>query len=435
MKIIDYPEFREHECITQLTNGLTVKIFPKKGFHKTAAMLRVEFGSIDETFAVGQAKAQRTFPAGVAHFLEHKMFEQPDHDAFETFSHLGADANAFTTYTNTNYLFTTVFNVRENLETLLDFVQEPYFQPAAIEREKKIIGQEIKMYADDPSWQLYAGILANLYPKHPLAKDIAGTLTSIQQITATDLLECYQAFYHPTKMTLMVAGAVDPNEVLDWIVTNQAQKKFPPAKKTFRANLTAQEIQGPTIKNRTIILPTQRVKVAFGVKGTDSVEITSKSGLKYSLALEMASSLYFGELSDNYQRLYQQGLIDDSFSFEIQVDRGFHYLVLTGETESAAKLFTNLEQIFSQTATSSPITANQFEMAKRDLLGGEIAALDSVSSILNQDQGLLFDQATIFDQIKVIEELDLITVVNAWQCFLQTASFSKFEIDPRGENQ
>lgn len=434
MKIIDHPEFQEHECSTQLANGLTVKIFPRKGFHKTAAMLRVEFGSIDETFAVGQKETQRTFPAGVAHFLEHKMFEQPDHDAFETFSHLGADANAFTTYTNTNYLFTTVFNVRENLETLLDFVQQPYFQPTAIEREKKIISQEIKMYADDPSWQLYAGILANLYPKHPLAKDIAGTLASIQQITATDLLECYQAFYHPSRMTLMVAGAVNPNEVLDWVVANQAPKTFPRAEKIFRANLTAQRIQGPTIENRVIVLPTQRVKAAFGIKGTDKVDTISQTGLKYSLALELASSIYFGELSDNYQWLYQRGLIDDSFSFEIQVDRGFHYLIMTGETESVAEYFANLEQMLSQT-TSSLISANQFEMAKRDLLGGEIAALDSLSSILNQDQGLLFGQATIFDQIKIIKELDLITVTHVWQRFLQTASFSKFEIDPRGENQ
>ena len=432
MKITEFPEYAEKLVTARLANGLTVKVFPKKDFHKTAALLRVEFGSIDESFASGYPKNVQKFPAGVAHFLEHKMFEQPNHDAFETFSHLGADANAFTTYTSTNYLFSTVFNVKENLETLLDFVQEPYFQPAAVEREKNIIGQEIKMYADDVNSALYAGTLAQLYPQHPLANDIAGTLTSISKITAADLLTCYHAFYRPQNMSLLVAGAVEPQEVIEWIENNQAKKVFEPGPKIYRPDLTAKKFQQPALAFKKVNLPTKRSRITFGIKGLDPVEVSSSAGLRYSLALELGCCLLLGELSDNYQQLYQSGLIDDSFNFEIQVDRGFHYIIVSAQTDFVQQLFDELKRIFATALDQLPTAAEQFKMAKRDLLGGEVELLDSIESILNEDQGLLFGQATIFDQLQAVKELTLAEVCQTLAAFLKTAQFSKFQIDPKG---
>lgn len=226
MKIIDYPDFDEKVYQEVLANGLTVNIVPKVGFHKTYASFTVNYGSVDSTFISLNDNKITNRPDGVAHFLEHKLFEKADYDAFELFGQLGADSNAFTSYTKTSYLFSTVENVRKCIETLLDFVQSPYFTNDSVEKEKGIIAQEIMMYDDDYNWRLYSGIVENLYPNSPLSKDIAGTVESIKNISTKDLYECYQAFYQPSNMDLFVVGAVDPDEVISWIKENQSKKRI-----------------------------------------------------------------------------------------------------------------------------------------------------------------------------------------------------------------
>lgn len=174
-----YSRFNETIYHQKLDNGLLVQMLPKKDFHKTYAILTVNFGSIDRTFVPKGKTEMRTVPDGIAHFLEHKMFEKEDHDAFDLFGKLGADSNAFTSFTQTSYLFSGSDHIHENIDVLLDFVQDPYFSEKTVEKEKGIIGQEISMYDDDPNWRLYFGILGNLYPNDPMHIDIAGTKESI----------------------------------------------------------------------------------------------------------------------------------------------------------------------------------------------------------------------------------------------------------------
>ena len=159
-------------------------------------------------------------------FLEHKMFEKEDGDVFQKFSEKGASANAFTSFTRTAYLFSSTDHVLENTKTLLDFVQQPYFTEQTVEKEKGIIGQEITMYDDQPDWRLYFGTIENMYKEHPVKIDIAGTIESINHITAEHLYECYNTFYHPSNMVLFVVGAVNPEEMMEFIKEDQAAKTF-----------------------------------------------------------------------------------------------------------------------------------------------------------------------------------------------------------------
>ncbi|MFT8458413.1 MAG: pitrilysin family protein [Liquorilactobacillus ghanensis] len=428
MKIIEYPLVNEKLYIQHLKNGLTIKILPRADFHKVYGSLRVEYGSLDNCFLTSDQQ-KKAFPAGIAHFLEHKMFDQPTGDAFEQFSHLGADANAFTTYTNTNYLFSGTTQIKQNVLALLDFVQQPYFQSAAVEREKKIIGQEIKMYQDDINWQLYAGVLAGMYPNHPLSDDIAGSLASIEQITAADLLACYQAFYRPEKMSFLLTGAVDPVEAVSWFENNQAQKKLPAYPAGQTRDITVAE-QAAARSFKQVLLPTQRPKATLGLKGTDQVSVSNRSGLKYSLALELAFFMLFGEISDNYQKLYESGIIDDSFNFEIQVDRGFHFAVLSSECTEPATLFASLIKILQAGSQQLETAATEFSLAKHDLLGTQIQSLDSLENIISEDQGLLFDQATVLDQIDLLQQLSLTDVCRTFKSFWQNCQLSKFQILP-----
>src|SRR5690625_1359829 len=209
-----------------LQNGLPVFLLPRNKMSKTFAIFTTNYGSIDRSFIPLNGENKITVPDGVAHFLEHKLFEKEDRDVFADFGKLGASPNAYTSFTKTAYLFSATNHIKENVETLLNFVQEPYFSDASVEKEKGIIAQEIKMYDDQPSWQSFMGTVKSLFHDHPITVDIAGTVESIQTITKEDLYTCYHTFYHPSNMILSVVGNFNPEEMMHLIEENQAKKSF-----------------------------------------------------------------------------------------------------------------------------------------------------------------------------------------------------------------
>lgn len=227
MESIRYEHLQETLYYEVMDNGLHVYILPKPGFQKTYATFATKYGSVDNHFQVEGQEAVKV-PDGIAHFLEHKMFEEPTGDIFATFASHGASANAFTSFDQTVYLFSATEYVNENIQTLVDFVQNPYFTDQNVEKEKGIIGQEIDMYADNPDWRVYFGLIEAMYQKHPVHIDIAGTVESIRTITKEMLYECYNTFYHPSNMLLFVVGGVDPQEVIDMVRSNQEQKDYKP---------------------------------------------------------------------------------------------------------------------------------------------------------------------------------------------------------------
>lgn len=220
MKEIVFEQLNEKLYHETLANGLEVYILPKQGFNKTYATFTTKYGSIDNHFIPLDGGEPLKVPDGIAHFLEHKMFEDEDGDVFQLFSKQGASANAFTSFTRTAYLFSSTSEVDKNLETLLDFVQHPYFTEKSVEKEKGIIGQEITMYDDNPDWRVYFGIIENMYENHPVRIDIAGTVELIDKITKDLLYKCYETFYHPKNMVLFVIGSLQPDEIIKLVKTN-----------------------------------------------------------------------------------------------------------------------------------------------------------------------------------------------------------------------
>ena len=218
MKIVENKNIKEKCYIEKLENGMEVLIIPKKGIQKKYVMWTTKFGSIDNKFVTTDTNQEIEIPDGVAHFLEHKMFEQKDGtDSLYTLMALGIDANAYTTNDHTAYLFECTSNFYEGLDELMNYVQNPYFTDKNVEKEKGIIGQEIGMYDDDPGWQLYIGAMDCLYKANPVKLDIAGTVESISKITPEILYNCYNTFYHPSNMVFIAVGDFEPEKILEEI--------------------------------------------------------------------------------------------------------------------------------------------------------------------------------------------------------------------------
>lgn len=372
-------------------------------------------------------------PDGIAHFLEHKMFEKEDGDVFQKFGQQGASANAFTSFTKTSYLFSTTDQVTQNLETLLDFVQSPYFTKETVEKEKGIIGQEIQMYLDDPNWRLFFGILGNLYPKHPLHIDIAGTVASIAEITAEDLYTCYNTFYHPSNMTLFVVGKMDPEALMAFIRENQAAKEFPAAQPIRRH--FPEETAADIVKESAIEMTVTRAKVLVGLKGLDEVPTTGRDLMKYQVTVNLLLQLLFGNTSQNYLALYDEGLLDDSFSYDFNLDRSFHFADIGGDSEQPEVLAERIEAILLSATTSPELTEENLSLLKKKMIGKYFQSLNSLEYIANQFSQSLFGETTLFDKIEVIESIQLADVRQVAETFIREEGLSRFYMYPKGETE
>ncbi|OJG67703.1 M16 family peptidase [Enterococcus moraviensis] len=404
-------------------------MLPKKEYNKTYGLFTTNYGSIDNEFVPIGEKEFVKVPDGIAHFLEHKMFEKEDGDVFQQFGKQGASANAFTSFTKTSYLFSTTDQVEKNLETLLDFVQEPYFTKETVEKEKGIIGQEIQMYLDDSNWRLFFGTLGNLYPKHPLHIDIAGTVESIAEITAEDLYTCYNTFYHPSNMTLFVVGKMEPEEMMAFIRKNQSAKTFAkaePIKRHF-PNETATDI----VKESSLSMAISRPKVIVGLKGLDNVPTDGKALLKYKTTANLLFQLLFGNTSQNYLNLYNEGLLDDSFGYEFNLDRSFHFADFGGDSDHPEQLAERIEEILLTVDESSEITEDNLSLLKKKMIGKYFQSLNSLEYIANQFSQSLYGETTLFDTPEVIESIQLTDIKDLAQSFINKDGLSRFYMYPK----
>ncbi|WP_137597538.1 EF-P 5-aminopentanol modification-associated protein YfmH [Paucilactobacillus kaifaensis] len=425
-----YQKLNETIYSSQLENGLLVQVLPKTGFHKTYAILTVDFGSIDRSFIPAGKEDIYTVPNGVAHFLEHKMFEKEDHDAFDLFGQLGADSNAFTSFTQTSYLFSATDHIHENLDVLLNFVQDPYFSAQTVQKEKGIIGQEIKMYDDDPNWRLYFGLLGNLYPQDPMHIDIAGSVESIEKITAEDLYTTYRTFYQPSNMNLFVVGNVDAQDTLKWIEQNQAAKKFEPATDPKSELVLNDETGKDVIPFRTLEMDVSRPKVMVGVRGLDPVE-TGRTGLKYRLAVELLLDILFDDTSDNYLRLYNNETIDDSFSYNFEMQRGFHFAYFSSDTNQPERFSDEIIAILEGAKQQIEAATSQFDNIKRAMLGRMISLLDSPEAIANHYSGKLFGGANLLDEITTLATIKIDDLYQIEKDFIQSQGISVYQVVPK----
>jgi predicted Zn-dependent peptidase len=422
MTVQHYPQLNEQVITEVLPNGLTVVMIPKPDFHKTFAVLTTKFGAIDREFVLdGQLV---TLPAGTAHFFEHKIFEKADGDAFAKFGEYGADANAFTNANETSYLFATTQDLRENLTLLLDFVQTPYFTQTGVDREQGIIGQEIQMYADDPNWALYSGILNVLYAQSVIADDVAGTVEDIAKITPELLYQVHDAFYQPDNLTLKIVGQFDPETVLNWIQTNQ-QAKFFATHQVERAQLSHTTQFG---QQTTRQMHVARPKVAFGLRGEQPVP-TGINGAKVDLALDLATDLLFGEQTDWYQDLYQRGIIDTEFSVEYQIERGYHFMGIFAETQAVDVLEQAIHEQLSQVRERLLASQSAFDSLRRATLGEGVQRLNSLESIALRSEEQLFD-VNVFDEINLLQTLTFDEIFDIAVNFFTNTTLQRFVVTP-----
>lgn len=365
MKKIQFENLQETLYNETLSNGLDVYILPKRGFSKTFVTFTTKYGSVDRTFIPRGKTEAVTVPDGIAHFLEHKLFEKEDGDVFQKFSVYGASANAFTSFTRTAYLFSATDKLYDNTEILLDFVQEPYFTEKTVDKEKGIIAQEITMYDDQPDWRLYFGTIENLFHEHPVKIDIAGTVESIQDITAEHLYECYETFYHPSNMVLFVVGAVDPAEMMAFIKKNQDAKTFKePA--TIVRNFP-QEADTAVMSKRELAMDITKPKFNMGMK-CNKTDVSGTEMLIQELSSGLVLDSLFGRTSPFFTKAYDEGLIDESFSYDFTMENGFGFAMVGSDTEQPAALEAAIRQTIRDAKTAWPITDQELDrMRKRKL--------------------------------------------------------------------
>lgn len=429
MKTIQFDQLDETLYYEKLDNGLDVYILPKKGFSKTFVTFTTKYGSIDRSFIpIGETEAI-TVPDGIAHFLEHKMFEKEDGDVFQKFGEKGASANAFTSFTRTAYLFSATDHLYESTKTLLDFVQQPYFTEQTVEKEKGIIGQEITMYDDQPDWRLYFGTIENMFHEHPVKIDIAGTIASIDDITAEHLYTCYNTFYHPSNMLLFVIGAVEPEKMMDFIRGDQADKTFEEPTPIQRIEVT--EPTDVAVKNSTLEMDVLKPKVIVGIKAKET-SLSGRDMLKHELSIQLALDVLFGRSSDFYTDVYEKGMIDESYSYDFSLEKGFGFALVGSDTNQADELVEAIQNVLQKTQEKWPFGADELERVKRRKIGFYLRALNSIEFIANQFTRYAFNDMNLFDAVPVIEELTVADVQQAFASLQGESQQTVFKILPVG---
>lgn len=385
-----------------LPNGLEVIVLPKEGFQKTYATFATNYGSVDNRFSVGSEQPVRV-PDGIAHFLEHKMFEEPTGDIFAVFASQGASANAFTSFDRTVYLFSATEQIEANLETLINFVQNPYFTDENVNKEKGIIEQEINMYKDNPDWQVYFGLIDAMYHNHPVHIDIAGTVESIYQIDKDTLYRCYETFYHPSNMLLFVVGGVDADKIMEMVRSNQAGKTFEPQGQINR--YFDAEPASVKIPRKEVKLPVSLPKMMFGFKDANT-GLKGRALLEQEVVTKLMLDAFIGQSSGLYQELYENELISDSFGSEFNSSTDYSFTVFGGDTPKPDELLARFKEA-AQEALTNGLNSEAFERSKRKKIGSYLRMLNSPESIASEYTKYRFRGSDLFELLPLYESCTL----------------------------
>jgi predicted Zn-dependent peptidase len=350
-------------------SGLRVLVNPRPGWSRTFAALATNFGSVDR---VDDASGQPV-PEGLAHFLEHKLFEDRDGDVSDRFAALGASTNAMTGFVSTTYITSTVEQPGKCLDLLLDFVQDPWFTDALVAKEQGIIAQEIRMYDDDPDWRAFFGLLDCLYERHPVKDNIAGSVQSIADIDAATLRRCYELFYHPRNLFLVVSGALPVDEIVSRVLADQASR--PADERPAHERGAPPEPATRRAERVELALPVSRPRLLLGIKdgvlGGDGRDVSRRE-----LCTRVLLDLLFGSSSSTYERLYSSGLVDETFSASHTADASFGFSTLGGDTDDPERLLAELRGVFER-ARREGVDRAAFRRVQHKLLGGLLRGLDS----------------------------------------------------------
>lgn len=397
----------------KMDNGLEVYLLPKPGFEKTYGLFSTNFGAIDTTFVpLGQEEMIKV-EDGIAHFLEHKMFDMNGTDASDEFAKLGASTNAFTSSSRTAYLFSTTSNEYPCIELLLDFVQKLEITPESVEKEKGIIGQEIKMYDDDPDWRVYFGSIQNLYNLHPVAIDIAGSVETVNNTTKEMLETCYNTFYHPSNMMLFVVGNINANKAISIIRSNQAKKDFKMANK-----IVCQKVFEPNnikVKENVLTMDVEMNKIIVSIKINEILD-DPKLKIKRELAINLLFDLLFSKSSKLYNDWLNRGIINDSFSANFTQERDYAFIQIGCDCDDYETLKDNLMDLIKN-FKDIKIEESDFERIKKKNIGLFINMFNSPESIANLFSRYYFEGTNAFDLVDEVAKLEIDDIYDVFKYF------------------
>ena len=367
-----FPGLGEKIYEDTLPNGLRIKVVPKRGFARSYAFFATDYGSMDTRFRLDGK--DYVSPDGVAHYLEHKMFDMPDGNALQKMSQTGASPNAFTSYNITAYHFSCTSMFEENFRTLLRFVSQGYFTQESVEKERGIIAQEIKMYADNPASRVDENLFCAMYRNHPVRVPVAGTVESIQDITAQTLIDCHRAFYDPSNMVLCVVGDVDPRQIHD--IALEILPKVPggASERDYGEKEPAAPDQHTITQEMEVSMP----MFSVGFKGAEVPKGPQR--LRQEIIGDLAGEILCGESSRLYQEMYESGLIDPGFGVSYSLVRELSMLCLGGDSENPqAVLDAVLEE--AQRVMKEGVDEELFLRLKRSAVGRRIRGLDSFEGL------------------------------------------------------
>lgn len=374
-----YDEQLNEEMLSAVhESGLRVYVFPKQGFQKYYAIYGTEYGSVDSAFQVPGDTEMTRVPDGIAHYLEHKMFEEEDGgDAFQRFALTGASSNAFTSFDMTAYLFSCTDKFYENLDILLDFVNHPHFTEENVAKEQGIIGQEIKMYEDDPEWRVFFNTLSALFHHNPVKIDIAGTVESIAEITPELLYRCYHTFYNPANMVLVLVGDIDINEAMKYVDKHIDAKRNLGQIPRETVTEPKERVQERITQNLVVSQPLFRI----GFKD-NNMDLDAEGRLKKELATELILDAVFGRCSDLYHELYESGLIDSSFDAESDISKGYGFTLLGGESRDPEAVYAKVKE-YLEGLMEQGIPQEDLTRARKTLVSRNIRLFNSVERMGN----------------------------------------------------
>ena len=379
-------------------SGFKIFVYPKENYSSSYAVFGTKYGSIDTCFKVEGNEKFTEVPEGIAHFLEHKLFESEELDAFARYAKTGASANAYTSFDKTCYLFSCTGNFEDSLEILLDFVSNPYFTEQTVQKEQGIIGQEIRMYEDEPCWESLFVLLRAMYHEHPVRIDIAGTVDSISHITADLLYECYNTFYNPANMALAVAGNVTVEQVLkiaDKMLKPKESKKI---ERKFCKEPGA-VVEKFAMKNLSVAMP------IFAIGFKEDIKTPLRT-LKESMESNILLDIIAGPTSSLYEEMLNDNLINTTFDTEYFEGYGYSAHIFNGESADYEKVRERINQEITKFMETG-VDEESFQRIKKKHYGSLIMDFDSIDSISNSLIGAYFNGEGLFDQLKLLESITI----------------------------
>ena len=411
-------------------SGLEIFVFPKE-MTTSYAIFATRYGAIDNKFKLDTDEEFTCVPDGIAHFLEHKLFEcEGGIDAFELFAKTGASANAYTSNTMTGYLFSCTEKFYESLEILLNFVTNPYFTEKTVQKEQGIIAQEIRMYDDNPGARLHKELMQALYEKNKIRVDVAGTVETIGEITAEVLYKCYNTFYNLNNMTLSICGNVDIRSVEE--VCDKVLKIAPPIT-VIRDSEDADEPK-TVYKKRTICyLDVAKPIFAIGIKDLN-IPANPRERVKKAYAIEILDEILFSQSSRFYNELYEENLIAQDLSSGCEITKHFSFNVISSESSNPEEVYSRFVEYIEEMKKNG-IEKESFELSKRTVYASNIKSFDSTDDIANNLVFNHFDGADLLDAPNVIEEIDIEYVTTLLNEGFKEEYYAMSIVNPIGEKE